>query len=87
VSAPAQRPSQQTTSAAGNAAVAAAAGVQGILKIVFALFAVLVIGVASWGYQRAHTPEFKTECAAYQAHIVPMSFPDNALCLIFWNLS
>jgi hypothetical protein len=64
-----------------------AAGVLGFLKVAFALFAVLVVGFGVWGYQHAHTPQFKAECAAYQAHLMPMGFPDNALCLMFWNLS
>lgn len=59
----------------------------GFGKLVFAVIAVLIIGFGVWGYQRAHTPEFKLECAAYQAHIISMSFPDNFLCLTFWNLS
>jgi hypothetical protein len=43
------------------------------------------VGLGIWGYHRAHTPEFKLECAAYQEHIVSMGFPDNALCVMFWN--
>jgi hypothetical protein len=86
VSAPVRRPSRRVTSA-GNATISAAAGVWGIIKVAFAIVSLLVIGLGIWGYQRAHSPEFKQECAAYQAHMISMGFPDNALCLMFWNLS
>lgn len=66
---------------------AAASGARGTIKVAFALFGLLVIGLGAWGYQRAHTPEFRLECAAYQEHMASMSFPDNALCLMFWNVS
>lgn len=82
MSAPAPRPAQR---APGTGA--APAGVEAILKVVFAVLAVFVIGFGIWGYQRAHTPGFKLECAAYQAHAAPMGFPDNLLCLTFWSLS
>ena len=85
MSAPAPRP--RGTSSAGKTAVVATAGVCGVIKVGFAIFALLVVGLGIWGYQRAHSPEFKLECAAYQAHLVSMSFPDNALCLMFWNQS
>lgn len=86
MSAPAPRPSRRTTSA-GNTAVTAVSGVWGIIKFAFAIFGLLVIGLGIWGYHRAHTPEFKLECAAYQSHMTSMSFPDNALCIMFWQLS
>jgi len=44
-------------------------------------------GFGLWGYQHAHTPAFKLECAAYQEHIISMSFPDNMLCIMFWQIS
>lgn len=77
-------PARRTTST-GSAAAVAAAGAWGAIKVAFAIFGLLLIGLGVWGYHRAHTPEFKLECAEYQEHIVSMSFPDNALCLLFWN--
>lgn len=73
-----------------NAAVIVAAGAWSIVRIVrfgFLLFGLFVIGFGLWGYQHAHTPAFKLECAAYQEHIVSMSFPDNMLCIMFWQIS
>ena len=86
MSAPAPRSTRRTVSS-GNAAVAAASGAWGLIKLAVVVFVLLVIGLGIWGYQRAHTPQFKLECAAYQEHIVSMSFPDNMLCLMFWNAS
>jgi hypothetical protein len=86
VSAPTPRSSRRTASA-GNATAVAASGARGVAKVAFTVFSLLVIGLGIWGYQRAHTPEFKLECAAYQAHMASMSFPDNALCIMFWKLS
>jgi hypothetical protein len=84
VSAPAPRPVRRTASA-GSATVTAAFGVWKLIKVAFAIFGLLLIGLGIWGYQRAHTPQFKLECAAYQDHMISMGFPDNALCLMFWN--
>lgn len=84
MSAPAPRPSRRPTSA-GDVAVAAASGVWGLIKVGIAILGLLLVGLGIWGYHRAHTPEFKLECAAYQDHIVSMGFPDNALCVMFWN--
>src|ERR1700689_1782122 len=59
---PTPRGTQRKTSAGEVAVVAAAAGVSGVIRLVklgFFLFGVLVIGLGIWGYQRAHTPEFK----------------------------
>ena len=86
VSAPVRPPSRRKTPA-GNATISAAAGAWGIIRVAFAIFSLLVIGLGIWGYQHAHSPEFKLECAAYQAHMISMGFPDNALCVMFWNLS
>lgn len=84
VSVPPSRSSRRTAPA-GDAALTAAAGVWGLIRVVFAIVVLAVIGFGIWGYQHAHTPEFRLQCAAYQAHIVSMGFPDNALCLMFWN--
>jgi hypothetical protein len=84
VSAPTPRPSRRPASA-GNAAVAAASSVWAIIRVGFAIVGLLAVGLGIWGYHRAHTPGFKLECAAYQAHVASMGFPDNALCLMFWN--
>jgi hypothetical protein len=88
--APAPRRTQRKTSAGEVAVVAAAVGVSGIIRLVkigLVLFGVLVIGFGIWGYQRAHSPEFKMECAAHQLGMYPMSFPDNALCSMFYTES
>jgi hypothetical protein len=79
--------SPRRTVSGGNAAAATASGAWGLIKLAFAIFGLLVLGLGVWGYQRAHTPQFKLECAAYQAHVIPMSFPDNMLCLMFWSAS
>jgi hypothetical protein len=87
---PTPRGTQRKTSAGEVAVVAAAAGVSGVIRLVklgLFLFGVLVIGLGIWGYQRAHTPEFKMECAAHQLGFYPMSFPDNALCSMFYSSS
>jgi len=78
-------PAPRRTASTGSTAAVAASGVWGLIKVAFAIFALLVLGFGIWGYHRAHTPGFKLECAAYQAHMIPMGFPDNALCLMFWN--
>ena len=53
------------------------------IKVALAAFGIFVIGLGVWGYHRAHTAEFRIECAAYQAHLVSMSFPDNLLCTAY----
>jgi hypothetical protein len=90
VTAPAPRGTQRKTSAGEVAVVAAAAGVSGVIRLIktaLVLFGVLVIGLGIWGYQRAHTPEFKMECAAHLMGFYPMSFPDSALCSMFYSSS
>lgn len=86
MSAPAGRPPKGRKSAAGEVAAAGVLGLIGLFRLAFTVFGVLVIVLGVLGYHRAHTPEFKLQCAAYQAHIAPMGFPDNALCFLFWQL-
>jgi hypothetical protein len=71
---------------ATDAAKVVVAGGFGLVKLTAMLFGLVVIGIAIWGYSRAHSPAFKMECAAYQAHEVSMSFPDNLLCMTYWQL-
>lgn len=63
-----------------------ATGSLGLMKIAFSLFGLFVIVVTIWGFDRAHSADFKVECVAYQAHETSMSFPDNLLCLTYWQL-
>ena len=86
MSAPAGRSPTGRKTAAGEVAAAGVLGVIGLIRLALTVFGVLVIVLGVWGYHRAHTPEFKLQCAAYQAHIAPMGFPDNALCSMFWQL-
>jgi len=87
-----RQPPRQTPrkTSAGDVAMVAVAGVSGIIALVrigLVLFGLVVVGFGIWGYQHAHTPEFKMECAAYKLGMYQMSFPDNALCSMFYSSS
>ena len=67
---------------AGLVLLSGASAIGGALKVA-AVVAIVVFGMIS--VNRVRTPEFKLECAAYQAGFVEMSFPDNVLCTAFFQ--
>ena len=56
------------------------------IRFLFALVVLVFVVFSIWGYGKAHTIEFQVRCAAYQARIVPMSFPDSLLCVTYGNM-
>lgn len=57
-----------------------------VARAVWLIAAICIIGIALFGYQRAHTEEFKFRCAEYQTLHVPMGFPDNLICVAYWTV-
>ncbi len=57
-------------------------GAQGLLIVVV----LVVVGIVVFGFQRAQTDEFKVRCAAYQTLHEQMSFPDNLICVAYWQV-